>query len=153
MTWNNSLTTSSYTTQHLVLQAVTCEPSFSHRKLTVREANIKGTVHSKIKSTCFSFCLQCYQSRLFWGESQSVWDIGCLLTSLLNVDGQKIHLKTSTAMSPSRNHDPATQDNLNTLLWAVRSGTVSFPPKKHHRPHHHIEGSLHLLLAQLAPLS
>ena len=82
----------------------------------------KGTVlnHSAI-----------YPLRLFWCELQRFGSIGyrdvCLLSSITGCDGTqhvvlkapKIHLKNSTAMSLSRNHDLVTQDNPQTLLWAV----------------------------------
>jgi len=66
---------------------------------------------------------------------------------------QKIHSKNSTAMSLSRNHDLVTQDNPQTLLWAVSWTTIFFLLNYTHQPNHCTEGSVHLLLAHLAPLS
>ena len=50
----------------------------------------------------------------------------CPLLNIMELDGllllkdkKRIHFENSTAMSFSRNHDPVTQDNLQTLLWAV----------------------------------
>ena len=78
---------------------------------------VKGTVHIHISPLT---CSAIYQSRLFWCELPSFGDIGrrdfCLFSKIMGLNGAlnvglavpKIHLKSSTAMSLSRNHDPVT---------------------------------------------
>ena len=72
-----------------------------------------------------------YQTRSFWCELPIFGDISCrdccLLSNIMGLNCAlnvvltlpKIHLKNSTAVSLSRNHDPITQNNPQTLLGAV----------------------------------
>ena len=89
---------------------------------------IKGTVCPKIKKK--NILNAVYPSRLFWRELQSFGEMPrrCLPSSRIQwncmalVTAQRAPKNTylnSTAMSLSRNYNQVTQDNPQTLLWAV----------------------------------
>ena len=86
---------------------------------------LKGQFNQKSKTYIFTLaCGAIYPSRLFWRELQR-----CLPS--LQCDGTKRHSacgaqsiktfiwKIQISMSLSKNHDPISQNNLQTLSWAV----------------------------------
>lgn len=86
---------------------------------------LKGTVHLKNTSTCSVI----YPSKLFCCEFRVV----CPLSLWCSKSYSNAFEKNSTAMSPSKNLEPVTQDNLQTFLWAwTDKGTVH--PKKSRMP-------------------
>ena len=61
-------------------------------------------------------CCVFYLSGLFWCKWTGFRYIGCPFSNIMELDGTWI--VGHKAMSLSRNHDPLTQDNPQTLLWA-----------------------------------
>ena len=83
---------------------------------------LKGLFTPKSKIHIYPLtCGAIYQSRLFWCELSSFGDIGrrdfCLPSNVMGSNvALNVHLENSKATSLSRNRDPVTQDDPQSLL-------------------------------------
>lgn len=105
----------------------------------------------KYKTNIFtSTCTTIYPSRLFWCKFW-VLEIQVVERSLLSrIQWNKTPLatKNSTAMSPSRNHDPVIQDKPQSFLCTV-SWRIYFPTTQLHPPNVSLQrGKLLVLIVE-----
>ena len=98
---------------------------------TIKLVESSDPVHPQIRNADFSFfaCSTIIHLDCFGVSCRVLRDTGlkivCLLSNKIELDDTRLMvfkkdiLKSATALSLSRNHDPVTQDKPLSLLWAV----------------------------------
>lgn len=108
-----------------------------------QELQGKGTVHSKLKSTCLTSAVQCCLFLLMFGFPELEILVVEMFASLLNIlqlnstcsTLPKIHLKNSAAI-PLRNHDLVSQTKKSTTPVLLKEECGLLPLQLNQLGHH-----------------